>query len=152
MSAFGLDIAESCVCIFDAKTNKEEALDHLIDAVYQTGAVTDLEALRKATHEREASMSTGIGGGIAIPHVRMDAIRQAVAGVGISPAGIEFAAVDHNPVHIIVFFAMPADANKVYLGLLAQLMVALKDADFRERLVACRTPAEVVAILNESGG
>lgn len=149
MSAFGIDIDESCVCILNAKTSKEEALDRLIAAVYEAGAVKDIEALRKAIHAREASMSTGIGGGVAIPHVRMDTIRQAIVGVGISHPGIEFAAVDNKPVHIIVLFAMPADANKLYLGLLAQLMMVLKTADFCERLVGCRTPAEVVAILNE---
>lgn len=150
MSALGIDIDESCVCIFKPKISKEEALDHLVAAVYRSGAVKDLEALRKAIHDREASMSTGIGGGVAIPHVRIDAIRQAIVGVGISHDGIAYTAVDNKPVHIIVLFAMPADANKLYLGLLAQLMVALKTPDFCERLIACRTPSDVVAVLNEA--
>jgi len=147
MSAFGIDVDTSCVCIFDPKIGKEEALNLLVDAVNGTGAVKDVEALRKAIHARESSMSTGIGAGVAIPHVRIDTIRRAVVAVGISHEGIEFAAVDNKPVHIIVLFAMPADANKLYLGLLAQLMVALKAADFCERLIACRTPEEIVEAL-----
>jgi len=51
-----------------------------------------------------------------------------------------------------VLFAMPAESNKVYLGLLAQVMVALKVPDFSDRLAACKSPAEVVATLNESSG
>ena len=152
MSAFGIDIREDSVCVFDMATTKEYALDRMVEAVYRSGLVADIETLRAAINAREALKSTGIGNGVAFPHVRIDAVRQPALSVGISHGGIDFVAADDKPVRIIVLFAMPADSNKVYLGLLAQVMVALKVPDFSERLTACKSPAEVVAVLKESSG
>jgi mannitol/fructose-specific phosphotransferase system IIA component (Ntr-type) len=152
MGAFGVNVDESCVCLFGAGVLRDQALDRLVDAVATSEAITDKESLRAAVHAREAAMSTGIGGGAAIPHVRTDAVVRAVVGVGISRTGLEFASADKKPVHIVVLFALPADANKLYLGLLAQLMVALKTPNFCDRLVACNSAREVVGVLNESGG
>lgn len=154
MSAFGIDIDARCVRVFNnsESVSRDAALDTLVDAVASTGAINDVENLRTAIREREESMSTGIGGGVAIPHVRISAVNRAVIGVGVSKTGVDFSAADNKPVHVIVLFAMPPDSNKLYLGLLAQVMVALKAPNFLERLVAAKKPEEVVAILNESGG
>jgi mannitol/fructose-specific phosphotransferase system IIA component (Ntr-type) len=152
MSAFGIDIDARCVRIFSEAISRDQALDQLVDAVASTGATNDVEGLRTAIREREESMSTGIGGGVAIPHVRIKSVSRAVLGVGVSKKGVDFSAADNKPVHAIVLFAMPPDSNKLYLGLLAQVMVALKAPNFLERLVACGKPQEVVAVLNESAG
>lgn len=152
MSVFGIEIDERCVHIFGEGTTKEQALDRLVGAVAATGVVDNVDALRRSVRAREDIMSTGIGSGVAIPHVRIEAVRQPVVGVGLSRSGIEFQATDGQPVHIIVLFAMPPDTNKLYLGLLAQVMVALKVPNFADRLTACSSPREAVAVLNESGG
>jgi len=154
MSAFGIDIDARCVRVFNnsKEVGRDEALDTLVDAVASTGAINDVESLRTAIREREESMSTGIGGGVAIPHVRIGAVNRPVIGVGISKTGVDFSAADNKPVHVIVLFAMPPDSNKLYLGLLAQVMVALKAPNFLDRLIASKKPEDVVAILNESGG
>jgi mannitol/fructose-specific phosphotransferase system IIA component (Ntr-type) len=93
-------------------------------------------------------MSTGVGSGIAIPHVCIGEVQRPVLGVGISPSGIDFAALDGEPVYIIVLFAMPAGSQKEYLSLLAQVMRALKDSAFREQLIACQTREEAASVLN----
>jgi len=148
MSIFGAEVSETCILIFDEEVTKDAALDQLVDAVSRTGAVTDREALRTAVQAREDMSSTGIGNGLAIPHVRVDAISEPVVGVGISPAGIDYHAADDRPVHLVVLFAMPSGSGSLYLRLLAQAMLALKSPDFRRRLVACNTPEQAVAILN----
>ena len=152
MSAFGIEIEERCVCILPSGSTKAQAINLLVDAVTTSGAVDDVEAFRKAVFAREEDSSTGIGSGVAIPHVRHTDIARPVLGVGISPSGVDFASTDGEPAHVIVLFAMPADANQLYLGLLAQLMVALKVPNFYDRLVACATVQAVVAMLNEAGG
>jgi mannitol/fructose-specific phosphotransferase system IIA component (Ntr-type) len=152
MSAFGIDIDVRCVRVFDEATTRNQVLDRLVDGVASTGALSDVETLRTAILEREESMSTGIGGGVAIPHVRIKVVTRPVLGVGVSRKGVDFRAADNKPVHVIVLFAMPPDSNRLYLGLLAQVMVALKAPNFLERLVACGKPQEVVAVLNESAG
>ncbi|MCX5772224.1 MAG: PTS sugar transporter subunit IIA [Candidatus Hydrogenedentes bacterium] len=152
MSAFGIDIDARAVRVFDDQITRDLALDQLVDAVASTGAISEVDSLRTAIRDREESMSTGIGGGVAIPHVRIRSVIRPVVGVGVSKKGMDFRAADEKPVHVIVLFAMPPDSNKLYLGLLAQVMVALKAPNFLDRLIGCGKPQEVVAVLNESAG
>jgi mannitol/fructose-specific phosphotransferase system IIA component (Ntr-type) len=148
MSVFGLAIDKSAVCIYPGAVSKHEALDRLVDAIASTGVVNDLDVFRRAVHERESAMSTGIGSGVAIPHVRIEAISTAAMGVGISKEGIDFHTLDQEPAHIIVLFAMPAASQKEYLVLLAQVMTAMKTEGFRDQLGASATADKVVALLN----
>jgi nitrogen PTS system EIIA component len=149
MGVFGTDIRREAVCVFEPGATKHEALDAMVDAIVETGVVTDREAFQKAVYEREAVMSTGIGQGVAIPHVRLPVIKEPTVGVGVSQEGVDFDTLDNEPVNIIVLFAMPAGSQKEYLGLLAQVMVALKVPGFRERLLACQNCQDVLTTLNE---
>ena len=148
MSAFGVEIDPAHVCILPTGLSKHDALDRLIGAVAQSPNITDAQAFRKAVHDREAVNSTGIGGGVAIPHVRLEGVEKPAVGVGISTQGIDFDTLDNQLVHAVVLFAMPAGSQKEYLGLLAQVMTALKKPGFRERLIECQTPEEVEAVLD----
>lgn len=152
MSAFGIEISERCVRLYNSGMTKERALDALVDAVASTGVVGDVNALRQAVHARESVMSTGIGSGVAVPHVRLEGVSAPVLGIGIARQGIDFDAVDKSPVKLVILFAMPPDTNKMYLGLLAQVMVALRNPNFFERLVNAEGAKEVVGILNSTGG
>lgn len=143
MSVFGVDIPQTQICLVKGGVSKHDALEALIAAVATNPAVTDREAFGRAVHERESVMSTGIGGGIAIPHVRIPQVTRATLGVGIAPKGLDFGTLDNEPVHILVLFATPEGADKEYLSLLAQVMMALRDRALFDRLVACRSPAEV---------
>ena len=149
MSAFGIDVDQDAICILPSDLTKHAALDLLVDRLSEIGGVTSREAFRQAIHARESVMSTGIGGGIAIPHVRIEEIARPTVGVGISPTGVDYAALDNAPVHVIVMFAMPSGADREYLGLLAQVMMVLKDPQFRQKLMRCSTPQDVAAELNE---
>jgi len=149
MSAFGIEIELNQACVLPEGLNKHDALDRLIDAVGQKPAVTDKEVFRRAVHDREGVMSTGIGGGIAIPHVRIKEVTSPTLGVGISVDGIDFGTLDNKPVHILVLFATPEGAEKDYLSQLAQVMLALRDPELFERLLACTTNEELAAVLNE---
>lgn len=147
MNAFGKEIPKEAICIFPANCSKFDALDTMIDAIFKTNSVTDRAALQKALFEREAIRSTGFKG-VAIPHVRIDEILEPVVGVGISESGIDFEALDSAPVNIVVLFAMPSGSDKEYLGFLAQVMMALRSEGFPEKLVKCKSPEDVLAVLN----
>lgn len=148
MSAFGLEISADQICVVPKGATKHEALDALIAAVGTNPVVTDVEAFRAAVYEREAIMSTGIGDGIAIPHVRIPEITEATLGVGIAPHGLPFDTLDNKPVHVLVLFATPAGSDKEYLSLLAQVMLSLRDKSLFDGLVACKTSGEVYTLLN----
>jgi fructose-specific phosphotransferase system IIA component len=146
---FGIDLEESSVRVFDEGVNKHDALDQLVDAVAESGFVTDREAFREAVHDRERVLSTGIGHGVAIPHVRIEAVSQPTIGIGVSSSGIDFDTLDDEPVFIVFMFAMPTGSQKEYLGLLSKVMQAVKEPDFKDRLTSCKTPAEVLEALGQ---
>jgi mannitol/fructose-specific phosphotransferase system IIA component (Ntr-type) len=148
MGAFGIDIAREHLCIFEDGLSKHEALDRLVAAVASGTAITDREVLRRAVYEREAVQSTGISGGVGIPHVRINEVSAPTIGVGVSASGIDFQALDGAPVHVVVLFAMPSRSQKQYLNLLAHVMRALKTPWFRQRLTACRTADALWRVLN----
>ena len=148
MSVFGIDVDPSQIVIIPEGATKQEALDQLVSAVAEHVAVTDMEAFRAAVYEREASMSTGIGGGIAIPHVRMEEVREPVLGVAIAPSGVEYGALDDKPVHLLLLFAADTSPDSQYLRLLARVMTALRDDTLLDRLVACRSVQCVQEALN----
>ena len=148
MSAFGIEIAREQICVVPDGASKHDALEALIEAVSTNPVVKDVAAFRRAVYEREGIMSTGIGEGIAIPHVRIPEITEATLGVGIAPAGIDFDTLDNKPVHVLVLFATPAGSDKEYLRLLAQVMLSLRDRDLFHALVACQTPDDVYGVLN----
>jgi mannitol/fructose-specific phosphotransferase system IIA component (Ntr-type) len=149
MPAFGLHVDPELVVVLHGKLNKREALDQLVNALAaRHDLVSDTDELRKAVFAREEVMSTGIGQGVAIPHVRVDSVKQPTIVIGISKEGIDFDTLDNEPVHILVLFAMPSGSQRVYLGLLAQVMLALKTPGFCEALVSCATPEEVLDLVN----
>ena len=148
MSAFGIEIAKNQICVVPEGATKHDALEALIAAVSTNPVVQDVAAFRRAVYEREAIMSTGIGEGIAIPHVRIPEITEATLGVGIAPGGIDFETLDNRPVHVLVLFATPAGSDKEYLRLLAQVMLSLRDRELFQALIGCSTEDEVYAILN----
>ncbi|MFP4502887.1 MAG: PTS sugar transporter subunit IIA [Candidatus Hydrogenedentota bacterium] len=152
MSAFGIDIEPRHIVIIPPGTSKLDALNILIDNMADGDAVQDAEAFRRAVHEREAVMSTGIGGGVAIPHVRIPQVRYASMGIALAPEGIDYGTLDNKPVHIMILFATPEGADKEYLRLLAQVMAALKSRPFYEALVACRSKEEIYQILQHGAG
>ena len=147
MSAFGISTRSIDVQIFPQDISKSKALDLLIDDVCSSNVVENCEEFRRAVYERESIMSTGIGSGIAIPHVRLDEIQEPRLGIGISRNGIDFDTLDKQPVHITVLFAMPESQHREYLGILAQVMVSLKTPGLQEKLRACKTSEEALVIL-----
>lgn len=148
MKAFDIDIDEGSVCILAGGMSKEEALDQLVDAMSHNPAVLDKERFRDAVFERESVMSTGIGDGIAIPHVRLDEIGTPILGLAVSREGVDFDTLDAGLVHIMILFAMPSSSQNQYLDLLAQVMLAIRAEGFKERLMACTSPAAVLEVLD----
>lgn len=143
-----LDFIEpSMIRIIPSGATKQQALEMLVDALGKDPAIKDVDVLRRAVFEREAIQSTGLGNGVAVPHVRIPEVQSLTVALGIAPDGLDFAALDNNPVQIIVLFATPKDAKKSYLSLLAKVMVALRNRDTFTALAACRTVEEAVALL-----
>ena len=110
------------------------------------------EELAEAVHRREEMMSTGIGLGIAVPHVRLDGIGDARVAVGVSRTGItDYESIDGEPVRIVVFIVAPRGRHDLYIKLLATVMELLKEPELRSRLLEARTASEVYDVLTGGG-
>lgn len=128
-------------------TTKDAVLAEMVALVATSDAVRDPTSLLAAVRERERVLSTGIGLGIAIPHAKIAGVARFVVAVGRHLAGIEFDAIDARPVHLVVLIAGPQDAQDRYLRLLARLSGRLKQDDVRKRVMAAKSPDEIVTIL-----
>ncbi len=148
MPIFGKEIPESQICIIRKKTTKHDVLDTLINMMKKNPAITNHDLFKKAVFDREEVTSTGIGGGIAIPHVRMDEVKEITIGIAIVPEGVDFDSIDNQPVHLVVLFATPKNKDKEYLQLVAKVMQALRDENLYQRLIKCPSPYHVAICLN----
>ena len=132
------------------ETTKAGALDELVSTADDFSKSISAEELRHAVWEREKMMSTGIGQGLGIPHVRLPGLANAAMAVGVSRAGIaDYESLDNLPVHIIVLIAAPQGKHEIYIRLLAKVANVLKQDDIRKAIAEAGDPAEVYRILTE---
>lgn len=125
-----------------AARSRWELIDQLLKAAVRIRQVRaeDEEEIRKSLFEREKSMSTGIGKGVAIPHCTTDKVDDIVIVLAISENGINFNAVDNLPVRITVLLVVPKDKLTQHIKTLANIAKALSNDDFRNSLLAQDSP------------
>ena len=132
-------------------TERWPAIVELIDLLVaqQKIDLTNRDGILAALKQREETMSTGIGFGIAIPHASSDAVAEVVAAFGRSSQGIEFDALDSAPVKFVVLFIVPKNQFQTHLRTLASIAKFLNDRSVREKLAAAGTKEEILAIFEE---
>src|SRR5260221_8201489 len=110
----------------------------------------DRDVVLSALRQREETMSTGIGFGIAIPHASSDRVDKVVAAFGRSSTGIEFESLDNAPVKFIVLFVVPKDQFRTHLRTLAAIAKFLNDRSVRERLGTAASAEDILAIFENT--
>src|ERR1700749_4394727 len=134
-------------------TNRWEAIDELIGNLVLTGKIQpgDREAVTAAVKKRETSMSTGIGFGIGIPHASTDLIYEVVGALGRSTTGVNFEALDNQPVKLVMLFLVPQGQFQKHLHTLANIAKLLHKAEFRQALEQAPNSDAMLAIIREHG-
>jgi mannitol/fructose-specific phosphotransferase system IIA component (Ntr-type) len=129
-------------------TERWPAIVELIDLLLKLGKIKpdDRESILASLKQREETMSTGIGFGIAIPHCSSDRLTEVVAAFGRSSAGIEFDALDNAPVKFVVLFIVPKNQFQTHLRTLASIAKFLNDRSIRENLGKASSREEILAI------
>lgn len=128
-----------------AATDKRAAIAQLAEAAWKAGRVTSAAGYEQDVLKREQSFSTGIGNGIAIPHGKSSAVKQATILFGRSKQGIEWDAHDGKPVHMIFMLGVPEDnVDNVHLKILSKLSVSLMEEGFVEELKTAQTAEEIL--------
>ena len=134
-------------------TNRWEAIDELINNLVVTGKITaqNQEAIAAVVKKRESSMSTGIGFGIGIPHASTDLITEVVGALGRSTKGVNFDALDNQPVNLVMLFLVPQGQFQKHLHTLANIAKLLHKADFRQALEQAPDANAMLQIVRSQG-
>ncbi|MCM8758547.1 MAG: PTS sugar transporter subunit IIA [Candidatus Omnitrophica bacterium] len=142
-------ISEREILIGMKSTEKEAALEELLILLEKNGLLQNRKQVLETLIEREKLGSTGIGQGIAVPHAKIDQVKDLVCALGISEKGVNFDALDGEPVYIIFLVLAPTGATGIHLKALAKIARLLKDKVFRNYLKMSKTPEEAYRIIKE---
>ncbi|WP_433629941.1 PTS sugar transporter subunit IIA [Halomicrococcus sp. NG-SE-24] len=131
-------------------TEKERAIEHLLDVLVDAGRVTDREQALDDLLAREEEATTGVGHGIGIPHAKTEAVERPSLAFTRSSEGVDFDAMDGEPATLLFMILVPEDADDDHLEVLSSLSRALMHDELRETLRAASS-AEAVrdALLDE---
>ena len=143
-------ILASAVSVDLRGATKTAVLEELVGLLAEAGVVADRAAALEAVLARERLGSTGCGSGVAVPHARLPGLDRPIVAVGLSRAGVDFGAVDGQPVRIFFLILGPQGAPEAYLNILSQIAKLLKEDDFRASLLSAPDPAAAADILRSS--
>ena len=132
-------------------TNRWDAIDELGGNLVSTGKIKPehREAVTAVIKKRETSMSTGIGFGIGIPHASTDLITEVVGSLGRSKKGVNFDALDNQPVNLVMLFLVPQGQFQKHLHTLASIAKLLHRKDFRQALEQAPDSETMYKIIKE---
>jgi len=139
-------VALDRIKIIDA-TDKETALKEIVGLLAKADSIKDRAEVEKAIFAREKILSTSIGLGIAIPHVRLESVTEMTIAIGISKKGVDYEAFDDQLVNIIIMIASPLGTHREYLSVLAKIALLLKNPGLRESLLKAETPVDIYSAL-----
>jgi mannitol/fructose-specific phosphotransferase system IIA component (Ntr-type) len=136
-----------------AATDRWQAIDELIATLVATGKIKPehREAVTAVVKKRENSMSTGIGFGIGIPHASTDLITEVVGALGRSKKGVNFDALDNQPVTLVMLFLVPQGQFQKHLHTLANIAKLLHKADFRQALEKAPDAEAMLQVIRDFG-
>ena len=143
------DLLNKKVMLLDLQaTTKEAAIDEMINSLVDNGVVTDFDVFKSGIMAREAQTSTGLGDGIAMPHSKNAAVKEATVLFAKSNKGVDYESLDGQPTDLFFMIAVPEGANDIHLAALAELSKYLMQDGFADRLRQVTSADEVIEAFN----
>lgn len=143
------DLLNKKVMLLDLQaTTKEAAIDEMINSLVDNGVVTDFDVFKSGIMAREAQTSTGLGDGIAMPHSKNAAVKEATVLFAKSNKGVDYESLDGQPTDLFFMIAAPEGANDIHLAALAELSKYLMQDGFADRLRQVTSADEVIEAFN----
>lgn len=128
--------------------NKRETLDAAVELMAKSGKIIDKEAYKKLVYAREEESTTGVGEGIAIPHGKGACVAKPGLAAMVIKNGVDFEALDDEPVNILFLIAAPDTKDNVHLDVLSKLSMMLLDEDFKNNLLNAKDPQDFINIID----
>jgi len=129
--------------------SKEDIINELVDLFKNDPRVEDIEKVRSSVLDREKVMSTGVGKGFAIPHGKTNAVKEIVGAFGKIKDGIDYEALDGNPVHLVFLLVGKDNLISTHIKLLSRISRLMNKDDFRHRLTEANSADEIVKLFTE---
>jgi PTS system nitrogen regulatory IIA component len=130
--------------------SKSDALTQLVEVLCEKKKIPDAGMALDQIFTREATESTGIGNGIAVPHARVPGMKGLACALGRVPKGMDFMALDKRPVHLIFLICYPPQEQTTYLNFVATVAKLLSDKAHTEKLLVAKDIDEIVASLTHA--
>jgi len=140
---FFKSISENCICMDLKGNSKDSILEEMVSMMDRDGCLNDYDTCLQAVREREASMSTGMQNGIAIPHGKSDGVSGLVVAIGLKKEGIDFNSLDGLPARIFIMTLSPKNATGPHIQFLSSVSAILNKPEMNEQVLNCRTSADV---------
>ena len=145
------DLLRKDVMLLDLQaTEKAAVIEEMIQSLVKHGYVTDFETFKEGILAREALTSTGLGDGIAMPHSKNAAVKEATVLFAKSNKGVDYESLDGQPTDLFFMIAAPEGANDTHLAALAELSQYLMKDGFAEKLRKVSSPDEVIALFDQA--
>ncbi|HEL2411954.1 TPA: PTS sugar transporter subunit IIA [Streptococcus suis] len=143
------DVLKKDVMLLDLQaTSKEAVIDEMIASLVEKGYVTDFDVFKTGIMNREAQTTTGLGDGIAMPHAKNTAVKEATVLFAKSNKGVDYASLDGQPTDLFFMIAAPEGANDTHLAALAELSKYLMKPGFADKLRGVSSPEEVISVFD----
>ncbi len=136
------------VSLKQAVTNKDAAIDLMVDLHDKAGNLYDRNEFRSAIMIRESAGSTAVGMGIAVPHAKSSAVKQAGIVAITVPEGVDYKSADGTPSNLLFMIAAPDGGANTHIELLSKLMTMLMNPSFARKLTEAETPGEFIALID----
>ncbi len=133
-------------------TKREDVINEMVTALIESGSIDASlqEEFVKAVMSRERKGSTGFGHGVAVPHVKSPKVDKLTVAIGVSSEGIDFKALDKQPVYSLFLLLSPEDRPEEHLDAMEAIFGNLQDDQFRKFLRQAETVADVMTLLDEA--
>ena len=145
------DLLRKDVMLLDLQaTEKTAVIEEMIKSLVDHGYVTDFETFKEGILAREALTSTGLGDGIAMPHSKNSAVKEATVLFAKSNKGVDYESLDGQPTDLFFMIAAPEGANDTHLAALAELSQFLMKDGFAEKLRQVTSADQVIELFNQA--
>jgi PTS system fructose-specific IIC component len=130
-------------------STKEQCINELVELMDKTGNLSDKNEYKKAILARESLSTTGIGEGIAIPHGKTNAVKNASLAAAICKNGVDYDSLDGQPANLFFMIAVPDNSDNLHLEVLARLSTILMDEKFRTSLINCSNIDQFLKLIDK---
>ena len=140
-------ISENCISLDLKSRHKNDIIKEMVDLLKEDGKLKDPDDCLQAVYEREASMSTGMQNGIAIPHGKSNGVDELVVAIGLKKDGVEFDSLDGLPARIFILTLSPKNATGPHIQFLSSVSAILNKPRLFEEILACKKTGDLKALL-----